>query len=381
MRFIKQNYKKIGVAVLIVLLTVSAVVNIRMMSSDEAKEVAALGSYERFKESEGDEGTATLGEASNDLSSDGNSSSGYSDLESSASPQTAKSKSASSKKNNSGNSANKKTSASSEVKGNRLQSAATFDKNGNLITGTSVKNTQNVKTTTKTSNRVTSGNTGAKTSSTIGTATGTKTSGTAFKPTESSQTGERTKLKSFIGEAWNHTGDRYVYILYQEPDYSKEITVTVQVDYLSIFEDGVECNDDRFAYLLDTDGYILHPTQITCYKGENCWDAIARALIANDIQYTCDAEPFLHGYTIDNKFGTCYLTCCGNIYTGVNTENQPGPFGTSMSGWTYTVTNAAGKTVYPGLGMNGVLIKDGDTLCLKYHNGLDAFTMDEYGAF
>lgn len=344
MRFIKKNYKKIGVAVLVVFLAISTVINVRLMTGNEAKEVASLGSYERYDEIHSDDESQDLYDSQED--GDAEQQGLFSKLTS------------------------KFSKGSDETKGNRLQDGSVFDKSKSTAAQTTTKssNKKSVKTTKKPSNVVAAG-------------TNVKKTDSAVKPKETSENGEREKLSKFIGEAWNHSGDRYLYILYQDPDYSKEITVTVQVDYLSIFEDGVVCNDDRFADRLNTDGYILHPTQITCYEGENCWDAIARALIANDIQYTCDAEPFKHGYTIDNKYGTCYLTCCDNMYTGVNTEDKPGPFGTSMSGWTYTVTNASGKTVYPGLGMNGVLVKDGDTLCLKYHNGLNAFAMDEYGDF
>lgn len=339
MRFIKNYYKKIGVAVLIALLAISTVINFRIMSRDEAKAVASQGNYERYEE---------LRKNNGDSENHGN-------------------------KSNDEVPKKGKTDSSVEPKGNRLQNLSFFEKKNSGGSNKGSDAEKRIVSTTEKNNKSSEGKNenNSKQSNSV----------SAFKPMESSETGEREKLKNFIGEAWNHTGQRYKYILYQEPDYSKEISVTVQVDYLSIFEDGVECNDERFAERLQTDGYILHPTKIICYQGENCWDAIARALIENDIQYTCDAEPFKHGYAMNNNYGTCYLTCCDNMYTGVNTENKPGPFGTTMSGWTYTVTNKNGKTVYPGLGMNGVLVKDGDTLCLKYHNGLSMFSMDEYGDF
>lgn len=335
MRFIKNNYKKIGVAILIVLLTISAIVNIRLMSTDKAREVAKAGNYDRYEESlEGDD--SQNGRGNRRFEEGGN------------------------------NAYVAKMESGDEA----YEDDAYEDDAGSEWIDSKNKIGEDAK-----ANGIADENFDAEDTP------GSDDAPVKLKAQESEEVGEREKLSKYIGEAWNHTGNRYVYILYQQPDYSREITVTVQVDYLSIFEEGVECNDEKFRDRLDTDGYILKPTKITCYEGENCWDAIARALIDNNIQYTCDAEPFKHGYEMDNKYGTCYLTCCDNMYTGVNAEGKSGPFGTSMSGWTYTVTNASGKTVYPGLGMNGVLIKDGDTLRLKYHNGLEAFDMDEYGEF
>lgn len=384
-RFLKKKYKLIGVIVLAVLLVVSFIVNIRLMKSDEAKGVAAYGGYEQY-----DEAMNSLDAEPHDFI---------------AAMETEADEDSEPRSVNSGKNADGAVSISREDAevGNRLQDMGFFtddeedeaaQKEGNCTSiGGSGNNTKvvgktpsTVATTGKTPNAVTQGAVNQSSGGTVvigsGTSTATKPrADTKYKPEESKADGEREKLKEFIGEAWNHTGDRYLYILYQKPDYSKKIKVTVQVDYLSIFEDGVECNDERFKDRLKTDGYIIHPCEVECYQGENCWDAIARALIYYDVQYTCDAEPFKHGYDMDNKYGTCYLSCCDNMYAGVNAEGKSGPFGNSMSGWTYTVTNASGKTVYPGLGMNGVLIKDGDKLRLKYHNGLEPFSLDEYGKF
>lgn len=333
---------------LAVLLLVSFIVNIKLMKSDEAKAVATAGNYERYDEAVDEVVNETDDEAVNETDDETVNMSGSKkhDLITATEPSDEEVE----------KEVNSKSSSSVSV--------ATTRKTPNVVTQGTVKQSSNGPVVI-----------GDK-SSTARPKTDTK-----YKPEESTQEGERKKLKEFIGEAWNHSGDRYLYVLYQNPDYSKKIKVTVQVDYLSIFDEGVECNDERFRDRLNTDGYIIHPCEVECYQGENCWDAIARALIYYEVQYSCDAEPFKHGFEMDNQYGTCYLSCCDNMYAGVNAEGKTGPFGNSMSGWTYTVTNATGKTVYPGLGMNGVLVKDGDILRLKYHNGLESFSLDEYGNF
>ncbi len=368
-RVLKNNYKVIGVIVLALLLVISTIVNIRLMTNGEAKEIARAGGYEQYADQ--NYMYSVDNESPNtyyvDYSEDD-----YNSENVNSSENVSRSNNHNNKKSNKKDikTKGKQNNVSAQTTGNNLQNL-----DSDIIREAATRN-ENTKPATKSNEDYVN-----KYSGIVTTGNNKDSAGSTYKPKESTEEGERAKLSEFIGEAFRHTGDRYLYVLYQEPNYSSPITVTVQVDYLSIFEPGVTCNDERFADRLNTDGYILHPVKIACYQGENCWDAVARALIENDIQYTCDAEPFRHGYSINNKYGTCYLTCCDNMYTGDNSNNKSGPFGTTMSGWTYTVTNKQGRTVYPGLGMNGVLIKDGDTICLKYHNGLSMFEMDEYGDF
>ena len=178
---------------LAVLLLVSFIVNIKLMKSDEAKAVATVGNYERYDEAvdevvneTDDEAVNMSGAKKHDLI-----------------PATEPSDEEVEKEVNS------KSSSSVSV--------ATTGKKPNVVTQGTVKQSSNGPVVI-----------GGK-SSTARPKTDTK-----YKPEESTQEGERKKLKEFIGEAWNHSGDRYLYVLYQNPDYSKKIKVTVQVDYLSI---------------------------------------------------------------------------------------------------------------------------------------------------
>ena len=189
---------------------------------------------------------------------------------------------------------------------------------------------------------------------------------------------KRTKLKDYLGEAWNHTGGRYVALIDQKVDESVTYTVYVTVDCLEVFEDGVECNDkDAWKYIPD-DGYIVPKTKLNCHKGENVWDAVATVLNANGIDYAYEGDPpFIHGKeSISLVYGSCYIYRCNHLKAGNSSEGILGPFGNDFAGWTFKVNG-----VYPGLGMNGVVLKDNDNIELKYYTGYNPFQMDETGNF
>lgn len=207
--------------------------------------------------------------------------------------------------------------------------------------------------------------------------TSSSSSSTTITPQSSSEV-TRKKLLDYIGGAWQHTGNRYIPLIDQKVDTSKKITVYVTVECLSILEEGVACNDESAWKYVPKDGYIVPRSKVTCHQGENVWDAVARTLNANAIDYAYTGDPpFTHGVeSISTVYGTCYLYRCNHLEAGDSSQGIAGPFGNTMSGWTYTVNG-----IYPGLGMNGTVLKDGDEITLKYYTGYSNFVLDVEGNF
>ena len=119
-------------------------------------------------------------------------------------------------------------------------------------------------------------------------------------------------------------------------------TCTISISCASVL-DNMDWLDADKTELIPSDGWILRPTSVTFYEGEN---------VFNVLQRTCKQQGIHMEFTNSPVYNSAYIEGIGNLY-----EFDCG----ELSGWMYKVNDW-----FPNYGCSRYQLHEGDTVSWQY---------------
>ena len=125
-------------------------------------------------------------------------------------------------------------------------------------------------------------------------------------------------------------------------------TCTLSISCATILDNMELCDPDK-REIIPSDGWILGPVTVEFEEGESAFDVLQRATREHGIHFEYSFSPF---------YNSAYVEGIANIY-----EFDVG----ELSGWMYSVNDW-----FPGFGLSGYAVKDGDVFKWLYTCDLGA---------
>lgn len=119
-------------------------------------------------------------------------------------------------------------------------------------------------------------------------------------------------------------------------------TCTISISCAAILENMELCDPEK-RELVPEDGWVLQPTEVTFYEGENVFHVLKRTCKQNGIHLEFENTPL---------YNSAYIEGIHNLY-----EFDVG----ELSGWMYSVNGW-----YPNYGCSRYAVQDGDIIEWRY---------------